>query len=196
MSLKMARLQKRLGFKVIAMEFGIGDGEKVTGFVDAVMEDKEGKWWIVDVKTTKALYLTNIPALCQDPQLNLYAAYSGEIAKKFDLDPALFAGCRWRVVTKPSLKRKANEKDFDYTARLLESAKAYDIAVPAKLMNPAYTLKSHLDLYSLAKKFYTKKAKPKKNYGNCMSYFKPCQFWSRCHPSTYSETNLEVISES
>ena len=195
MAIKMARLHRRLGFKVLETEFGIGDGEKVTGYVDAIMEDSEGHWWIIDVKTTKNLYLANVPALCQDPQLNLYAAHREQIAEKYNLDVNRFAGCRWRVVTKPQLKKKKDEADVDYTKRLIESAKAYDIAVPLINMDPEAALSRHLELFDLAKKLHSPKAKPKRNYGHCLSYFRPCDYWASCFGSLYSQTKLDVVSE-
>ena len=197
MSLKMARLNKRMDFDVLEVEFDIGDGESVIGYVDAIMQDKEtGKWWIVDLKTTRTLYLATVPQLCQDPQLNLYAAHVNQIAERFDLDPDNFGGCRWRVVTKPGLKRKASENDVEYTKRLLKACKSYDIAIPIEQMNPSETLERHLDMWGRAKKLCHPRAKPKKNFGNCMAYFKPCDWWSNCHGGLYSETKLEVTEES
>ena len=39
-------------------------------------------------------------------------------------------------------------------------------------MDPAGTLDRHLKLYDLSKKLHSPKARPAKNYGNCLAYFR------------------------
>lgn len=195
MVVKYLRLHKRMGFKILEIEFDITT-EEVIGYVDALMEDTEGKWWIVDLKTAKTLYLPTIPALLADPQLNLYAAHASAIAEKFNLDIEKFGGCRWRVATKPALKRKATESLAEYTMRIVKSVKIHDIAVPIEHMCPEETLERHKILFEISKKLHKPAAKPKKNFGNCMSFFKPCEYWSNCHGGyIYSDTTLEIVTE-
>jgi len=194
MIIKYLRLHKRMGFKVLAVEFDINTKE-VTGKVDAIMEDPSGKWWIIDYKTAKTLYLPSVPSLPADPQLNLYAAHAEDIAKMFDLDFASFGGCRHRVVTKPDLKKKVTETNNEYTLRIAKSVKVHDIEIPIELMNPQETLDRHVKLYARSKQLYRKDVTPQKNYGNCMSFFRPCEYFSRCHGREFSEIQVTIETE-
>lgn len=194
MVLKYLRLHKRMEFKVLQIEFQILT-DFVTGFVDALMQDPDGRWWIVDLKTAANFYQANVPLLFLDPQLNLYAAHAEEIAERFDLDMAKFGGCRWRVTTKSRLKQKYDEDRMEYTKRLLKSVKCYDIEVPIEKMAPMDTLERHNKIFARSKQLYSPKAKPSKNFGNCMAFFKPCEYWSKCHGGLYSETDCDIVQE-
>lgn len=200
MCVKYWRLHEKSGLKVLAIEFEIGKDfgvPEVSGRVDALMEDAQGKWWIVDLKTAKTLYIANLPLLPQDPQLNLYAYFASGIAEKYGLKMENFGGCRWETVTKPSLKKKDSESFLEYTKRIVKSCKAYDIEVPIELMHPEDTFKRHIAAYDRSKRLRNPKAKVKRNYGNCMSYFRPCEYWSKCHNNKmYSETEVKVREES
>ena len=197
MILKYLRLHKQMGFKVLAIEIGI-ETKEVIGYIDAVMEDHQGMWWIVDLKAKKSLSPTEIAMLKTDPQLNLYAAHAGMIADMLKLDVKKFGGCRWRVVTKTTAKQKTGESEADYVARLADSnVKAYDIPVPFDEAAAAERLETHLALHKRTKSLA--KSKPIKNFKACNSYFSPCPYWSRCYGKTYSEsldqTHITVLGE-
>lgn len=185
MVLKYLRLHKQMGFKVLAVEIGI-ETKEVVGYIDAIMEDLQGFWWIVDLKAKKSLSPTEIAMLKNDPQLNLYAAHAGMIAEMLNLDVKKFGGCRWRVVTKTTAKQKAGETDAAYVARLADDhVKAYDIPVPFDEAAAAERLQTHLELFKRTQKL--PKSKPLKNFKSCNSFFSPCQYWSRCYGKTFTE---------
>lgn len=186
MLLKYLRLHKQMGFKILAIEIAI-ETKEVIGYVDAIMEDHDGKWWIVDLKAKKSLSPTEIAMLPTDPQLNLYAAHAAMIAEQLGLDMQKFGGCRWRVVTKTTAKQKRGETDAEYVARLAnENIKAYDIPVPFNEEAAAERLETHLDLYKRTQKLA--KSKPIKNFKSCNSFFSPCAYWSRCYGKNYSDS--------
>lgn len=185
MVLKYLRLHKQMGFKVLAVEIGI-ETKEVVGYIDAIMEDLQGFWWIVDLKAKKSLSPTEVAMLKNDPQLNLYAAHAGMIADSLKLDAKKFGGCRWRVVTKTTAKQKNGEADAAYVARLADDhVKAYDIPVPFDEAAAAERLATHLELYKRTQKLA--KSKPIKNFKSCNSFFSPCQYWSRCYGKTFTE---------
>jgi len=195
MCVKYWRLHAKSKFLVLEIEFAL-KSPTVIGYVDAIMQDPDGKWWIVDLKTARSLYGGSVTGLAHDPQLNLYASFVNEIADMFQLDEDSFGGCRWRVATKPTTKRKAVETDLEYTKRLLKSVKSYDIEVPVEDMDPAAFRKRHEEYWKTSNKLFKPRAKPNKNYGNCFSFFRPCEYWSKCHgDKIFSDTNLKIIEE-
>lgn len=183
MILKYLRLHKQMGFKVLAVETEIKT-EWFHGFIDAVMEDHQGFWWVVDLKTYKTL--PNVAMLTRDPQLNLYAGHAAVLAETLKLDLKKFGGVRWRVVTKSAAKMQPKEDEATFVKRLVEKhVKAYDIPVPAEVLAPEERLELHQALYKRSLKLV--KTKPVKNYASCFNYFSPCRYWSRCYGKTYTE---------
>lgn len=193
MVLKYVRMHTKLGWKVLAVEFKL-ETEWFTGFVDAIMEDpKTNKWWIVDLKTYKSLYRPGLPALIRDPQLTLYAGHAPMIAEMFNLDMDKFGGCRWRVVTKSTAKQKPAEEESAYILRLVnENIKAYDVAVPVEKMDIPKRMGIHKSLYEKAQAMGRGEVEPSRNYGNCMAYFSPCQYWSKCMGANHSDMESSV----
>lgn len=199
MVIKYCRLWKKLGLRVLEVEPAI-ESEEVSGFIDVIEEDQDGKWWITDVKTWKDLKPVKLAEAPSDPQLNLYAAHAPQLAEKFDLPFENFAGVRWRVVTKTSAKQRAKESARDYIKRIADKhLKAYDIAIPKHLLNPPAQLARHLELQKRAKQLKSKRGKkPSRNYGNCFSFFSPCEYWSKCHGGKcYSDqmSEIKVVEE-
>ena len=168
----------------IACEIEIGDGESFIGYVDAILVDRFGNWWICDLKTSGMLMASLFARLAQDSQLNIYAYYVGQICKITGLDPAKFAGCRYRVVTKPKAVFKVNESFDSYAKRV--NCESYDFAVPASLLNPDIYVRQ---LGKLREKAETLTEETTvKNRSNCLAYNRPCEYWSRCHGGlTYTE---------
>lgn len=185
MVLKYLRLHKQMGLKVLAVETEIKT-KWVHGFVDAIMEDADGKWWIVDLKTYKDLKPSTVAMLSRDPQLTLYAAHAFYLAEIHGLDLSKFGGCRWRVVTKSSARQKATETEADFVKRLADDhVKAYDIPVQAAMFDTQERLDLHVDLHKRTQKLV--KVKPVRNYRACFNFFSPCPYWSKCYGKTYSE---------
>ena len=92
MCLSYFKLHERSGLKVEVCEIEVGDTH-VIGYVDAVMSDPNGCWWIVDLKTAARLSQDLLSRLARDPQLNLYSYYLGDIARELGLDHKLAALC-------------------------------------------------------------------------------------------------------
>jgi hypothetical protein len=183
MILKYLRLHKQMGFKVLAVETEVKTDSCIL-YVDAVMEDLQGFWWIVDLKTYKQL--PNVAMLSRDPQLTLYASHAALIAEIYQLDLKKFGGVRWRVVTKSAAKMQPKEDEATFVKRLVEKhVKAYDIPVPKETLDTEERLAIHTALYKRSLKLA--QSAPIRNYASCFNYYSPCQYWSRCYGKTYSE---------
>lgn len=197
MVIKYCRMHKQMGLKVLAVEPEVNT-DWFRGFLDVILEDENGKWWICDVKTWKSLGNSKVAEAPNDPQLNLYASFAPELSKLLGLELENFGGCRWRVVSKSSAKKKDSESDTAFVKRLADkNIKAFDLAVPIEIMDPTYRRKVHKELYTITKQLASGKRKPKKNMAHCMSYFSPCEYFSKCHGSIYSEAqNNELVKVS
>lgn len=197
MALKYLRLHLASGLKVIAIEHEIRN-MRMIGYVDAVMVDPSGKWWVVDMKTAAYLYGAKVPSLIRDPQLNLYSAYVNDISKQLKIRAEDFAGCRYRCVTKSTAKQRDKESDVDFIKRLLATTvKAYDIIIPEDLMDPHERMNLHMQAYSLATTLLAGKVEPIRNYGNCLAWNRPCEYWSHCYGKPHAEMSdlLQVVVE-
>lgn len=192
MGKRYLKLHKLSGLKVFKVEFQIETKEYV-GFIDMLMIDSQGFWWIGDLKTTSRFDEKNLlPRLAKDPQLNIYAFFAGDIARALDLDPEKFMGCRYRAITKPKIVQKGKETVEEYAERVAEKhVEVYDIEVPKEVMNPLEAWESISESYSRSLQLQAGEV-PRKNYKNCISYFKPCRYFSKCHGKTFSEAGNMV----
>ena len=180
-------LHQKSKLKIVVCEIEIG-GADIVGFVDVVMAEEDGGFWIVDLKTAARIGDNLLSSLQADPQLNLYAAHVDQICKETGLEPSMFRGIRYRVTTKSTLKKKALESKEAFTKRLNEKIESYDIAIPAKDLKPQATLK---EVLGNLKKMRALQATPMdeipQNRSNCFSYFRPCEYWGQCHNGTFTE---------
>jgi len=178
----------REGLKVAGCEIQI-TSNNFTGFVDVVLQDSYGHWWIGDMKTVGLWSDSTIQTLPSHPQLNLYAKHYELIAYATDLDPNKFLGVAYLATTKSRIKRKAKELLEDFVGRLSESVKSIWVYIPRSVL----VIKEVSEAHGIAASFIGSHAAEDKeelfnrNYGNCMSYFKPCQFYSRCHTRLFTE---------
>lgn len=186
MLLRYLKLHLKSGLVVVHCEMEISN-EKFVGYIDAIMKESNGGWWLVDLKTASRYSEITTAKLPKDVQLNLYSAFAKEAAIQFKLDARKFRGARYRVTTKSTARQKASEKYHEYVIRLANTVKSYDIAIPKKLMNPKETLQEHLEWHKFSMAMREGKVKPYKNLSYCDSYFRPCEFWSQCHGATYTE---------
>jgi len=188
MVLQYLRLRKGSGFKAIACEYAIED-KVVIGYVDLIeVHEESGDWFISDLKTAKTFYDSKIAELPANPQLNLYASFYKEIAKKYDLDPEKFRGCRYLVCTKSSAKQQPKETYAGYVMRMVDKklVKAIFITIPKELMRIDATRKEIIRLHERTIEL-RQGAKPIKNLSYCNSFFRPCDYFSRCHGFESSE---------
>lgn len=179
--------------KVVACETII-DTPEFYGIVDAVMEDKDGVLWIVDIKTAATWQVSNLSTASSHPQLNLYAKYYDVLAYGIGRKDAPFGGIRLRTTTKSKLVKKASEKMPDYILRMMLGIKSNDLAIRKGDLNVERISAMHLAAHaktSTAKPCDADKFTP--NYGNCMSYFRPCNYFSQCHGRTFSDTSPSLL---
>lgn len=165
--------------------------------VDAIMiEPKSGRWWIVDLKTSGQVYQNLFAKLHADYQLNLYASYIPELlqvlaAKGIKLAAEDFAGTRYRVAEKLKIVPKSNESLYDYSARV--NKKVYDVAIPVERMTHTKEVReTHDALLRLARDIEAGKTKPLKNRNSCLSWNKPCEFWSHCYGQCYTACQMQA----
>lgn len=187
---KYVQLHKLSGLTVVKCELAINHHIYV-GFIDMIMTDEQGGWWLGDLKTTSRFDEALLPRLPKDMQMNLYAYFAESIGPMLQLDPAKFKGCRYRAVTKPKLKQTKHESVEAYTLRLEKSCQVYDIEIPVRLMNPKAAWDMLVDSQERVEQLHDGEV-PKKNYNNCISYFKPCKYFSQCHGHIFSEGNNKV----
>ena len=202
MLLKYHKLHIRSGLRAIVNEIQL-DNDIFLGYVDSIMrDDVTGKWWVVDLKTAASIYDKTYITLERDVQLSLYASFAEEIAKDAremgeDLDMENFGGVRYRVTSKPKIKRKKNESYGEYVLRIANAAscRSLDIVIPKERLRPKETYEEHKKLHQLSLDIRSGKVKPVCNYANCFSYFRPCDWFSKCHGGTATEVNnrLEII---
>lgn len=194
MLLRYYEEHKKRGLEVVKCEYMIND-DMVIGFVDVIMKEPNGAWFIVDLKTYKSLYYVKPANLTMDYQLNLYASYRADIAKELDLDPFAYKGAILRVVTKPSLKQRKDESYVEYVSRMKESAgcKMFDFDIPDRHMNPETVLEQHLELHKKSLEMRKWDDKGSCNYNNCFSYNSPCPYYSQCHSGEYTELMEELL---
>lgn len=175
----------QLEVRVVEVEVGNDD---YIGFVDAIMYDSNGNWWIVDLKTAARLNGSLLSRLSRDPQLNVYAHFRGQIARMLSLDADKFAGVRYRVTTKPTIKMSAKESFTDFTKRCFDRVESYDIGIPARELNPDGVYAHFMQLLDRMNEVAEMdEEKIPQNFTYCETYFKPCPFWSRCYGRTFTD---------
>jgi hypothetical protein len=189
MILKYLAGSKLTNLKTIACEVMI-EHPVIFGFIDAIQVDVVGKWWITDLKTASSISENLKAKLPRDRQLNLYSYYAPEVSQKLNLKLEDFGGCRYRVVTKPKIKKKESESIQDYILRIKESAKFRDFVILKDELDPQGAYELHAYYYKQAVKLHSGKLKPVKNYNFCEQYFKTCEYFSQCHGKCASEMSI------
>lgn len=194
--LQYLRLRKLDDFETVACEHKIDD-ENVVGYIDLVEKRPNGEWCISDLKTAATFYENKIAELARDRQLNLYGSYYKSIAEAYDLDPDKFIGCRYLVASKSKARQQKRENYSEYVMRMVDKklVRAYAIFIPKELMTLETVKSEHLDLYKRSLELREGEA-PRKNFTYCMSYFRPCEFWSKCHGGNHSEVDSKIVVNS
>jgi hypothetical protein len=180
-------LHQRSGLSVVAVELEIGN-DKYLGYIDAIMSDKNGNWWIVDLKTASRLNESLLSRLSRDPQLNVYSYFVPKIAETLKLNESQFMGVRYRVTTKPTIKLNKKESVTEFVKRCYERIESYDIGVPADELTPELVYSQMMNLLSKMNNLeFMKEEEIPQNFTYCESYFRPCPYWSRCYGNTYTQ---------
>lgn len=163
---------------VVVVELPIETPEYL-GFVDAIAIDPVlNGFWIIDLKTSARFDESILSRLSKDLQMNLYAKFSKDmyLAHK-KLEGLEFLGCRYRVTTKSKAK----------TLKGLEKyVKVVDIEIPKDMLNPEESWELFEDVLSQARSIQNGEI-PIRNYEACISYFRPCPYFSQCHGYEYSK---------
>jgi hypothetical protein len=175
---------------VIACEKAISS-EFCFGYIDAIGVDVHGRWWIMDLKTSGWVESLLPIRLARDPQLNLYAAHKEQVAEMLGIDVKMFGGCIYRVVSKTKSDPHPNESMDAFVKRT--KVKAFSVIIPEKDLNPELVVTQHLALAHEAT--LLKEADENgiaRNFGNCIQWNRPCEFYSHCYGKTYSEALKEM----
>lgn len=184
---KYLALHAKSGLNVKYCEVQIGNDSYI-GFIDAIMVDRNQNWWIVDLKTAARLSNSLLSRLSRDPQLNLYSHFKDEIAHKLDLDPDKFAGTRYRVTTKPTIKLNKKESTSEFIKRCFDRIESFDIGIPAADLNPEAAYQHIMSLRDKANDLLElDEDEIPQNFTYCETYFRPCPYWSNCYGCTFSE---------
>lgn len=186
---KYVKLHKLSGLTVVGCELGLHIPKLYKGYIDMVMVAPDGSWWIGDLKTTGRFDDSLLPRLPKDMQLNLYTKFIDHVATQYGLDVSKFKGCRYRAITKPKLKHSSKESIEQYIERLEENVQVYDIEIPYDSMDPEGSWDLFLEVHQRATRLMNHEELPVKNYNNCISYFRPCKHFSKCHGELFSKMN-------
>ena len=189
MAIRYLKLHSKSNLKAVGMEIQIGDPQDYIGFIDAVMTDIHDNWWIVDLKTAGKLNNSLLSRLSRDPQLNIYAYYTNQVAKLLGLDVSKFAGVRYRVTTKATIKCSVKETMKDFAKRVYDRVESYDIGIPAKDLDSAAVYRQFMTMLVQMRglKELEEEDVPQ-NFNFCESFFKPCPYWSNCYGQTFSDS--------
>jgi len=185
---KYISLHERTNLKVVGIEIEIGDRINYIGFIDVVLADVHGNWWIVDLKTAARLNTSLLSRLSRDPQLNIYSYFANEVAEKCKLDLEKFQGVRYRVTTKSSIKKNPKESFSGYVKRCSDRMESYDIAVPKDKLIPKKVYAHFMNLLKQMRNLENiSEEEVPQNFTYCETYFKPCEYWSQCYGKTFTE---------
>lgn len=187
---KYKSIHDKAGLEALYCEVAV-ETESFIGYIDVILIDSEGKWWIGDVKTAASFTDSLIPTLPHHPQLNLYASNYEHVAASLSLDPKKFQGCRYRLVTKSRLKRKDGESNGEFIGRLLKSVRAFDFPLPKETMSPGIIAGAHKEINRHIQKYKAIKYYIP-NYSQCLQYYKPCEYFSQCHGCTFTEMKDKI----
>lgn len=178
---KYVEFRKASGYKVIKCELALANNV-FNGFIDFIAI-QGNKWFIGDLKTAGRHDESILSRLALDPQLNLYAYFANEIdiavPQVKDLE---FAGCLYTQV----IKSKATT-----ASGLDKGVKVYETFVPVEVMNPQEMWSIFNDVHDRALELH-QGAVPKKNFSSCFNYFSPCQYFSQCYGSTFTDNKNKV----
>lgn len=185
------KLQEKTGLTCIACEYKI-ENEVCLGFIDAILADVSGRWYIVDLKTSGRVLPSLFPRLRRDIQLHLYSHFVPEICKAFGLNESDFGGVRYRVVQKPSIKKNAKETMDQYADR--SNTTVWDYGFKPLAENIEAIWSNHVELQREASAIAASRDKPPCNFSACLDYNSACPFWSQCYSATYSECTEDVTT--
>jgi hypothetical protein len=178
---KYVEFRKASGIKVIKCEVSLATST-FTGFIDYIAV-QGNKWYIGDLKTAGRYDESILSRLALDPQLNLYSYFADSIHLAApQVEDLEFAGCLYTQV----IKSKAGT-----ISGLEKGVKVFETFVPVEVMNPQDMWSIFSDVHDRAVQLHQGEV-PKKNFNSCFNYFSPCQYWSQCYGSTFTDSKNKV----
>ena len=188
---KYVEFRKASGYKIIKCELAISTQE-YTGFIDFIAV-KGNEFFIGDLKTAARFDETLLSRLPMDSQLNLYAHFADQVDIAVpEVKDLRFAGCLYNQAT----KSKAGT-----ISGLEKGVKIYETFIPAEVMDPDVIWSIHSEMHDRARELHAGEA-PRKNFAACFDYFRPCEYFSKCYGSNFTEnykkvklTTIETIKE-
>ena len=153
--------------------------------VDDVVE-KDGRWWLVERKTSGRLDESKRSWVPRDVQMVIYAGSVSEIANELFLNSADFGGVQYITTMKPSERRKKTETADEYGARMTSQthvwtypADIFETAVAQKQTLFSYAKMLQADIHRTYEQFMRVETLPA-NTACCTRYNSPCPFRGMC----------------
>jgi hypothetical protein len=169
------------GIRVVKCELQITTSI-YNGFIDYIAI-QGNKWYIGDLKTAARHDESILSRLPLDPQLNLYAHFADEIDIAVPEVVGLeFAGCLYSQITK---SKAGTQKGLD------AGVKVYETFIPVEAMAPEVIWDLFQSAQTRAEEIHAGEV-PKKNFSSCFNFFSPCQYFSQCYGSTFTDNRNKV----
>lgn len=183
---------KKQKLKTIKCEFEI-NFPYLYGFIDSIVVDAKGYWWIRDLKTASSCQTQKLKVTVRkNKQINLYALPEvvDAICDEFGLDKEKFAGCLYTVVNKTKAVPKSGESLEDFAKRT--KPKVTEFAIKATDLDPEEAKKVHMQMIEDMVEIRSGRKEPIKNFEACYEWNRPCPFWSKCRGKSYTE-ELNIV---
>lgn len=103
-------------YKLLAVEKSF-ESQFFKGVIDAIVEDIDGYWYILEIKTPANFDEIKNLLLPLDIQLNIYDICFEDIAKLLDISPDKYKGVLYIEVKKPKQRLSKKETILDYHMR-------------------------------------------------------------------------------
>jgi len=190
-------LREKSYLHCIACEIEIGD-ENFVGYIDLILGDASGFWWITDMKTSSIISDNTFSKLTEDSQLNTYANFAQQVATKLGLKIENFAGVRYNVVSKTRTTPKPGETIAAFIGRT--NVECHEAVIPVAALKPVETYEKILRLKKRSDemKVHMDITKTEQNRGNCLQWSRMCEWASQCSFSgmtaTESLQNIKVFT--
>ena len=180
------------GLDVVCCEIAVGDPKDFVGYIDAIMQDTVGRWWICDLKTAGRWDTSLPPRLLRDAQLATYQYYIDQVCEQTGLLPNMFAGCLYRTMVKPAIVAKPHEVGpqgnwGSYYDRVVSDkvwTTEVEVMIPDTFVQGE---KEQRDALTIAARDVLRSGCPSKNTRVCLDYMRPCPFYSQCYGMSWNE---------
>ena len=200
--LEYYKMHKLSGLKTIKTEYYFEFDSK--GTLDAIMEDTDGGWWIIDTKTAKSLSDSRSILLFKDQQLNLYAHHAEDIKlrlkEKEGIELGEFKGIKYREITKAQERKKKVAETFEQFYQRLSPSTYREHTLTLDILNTKKAKQNVLNKTERVQNMIDKYLANGENIDiltentqNCINFITKdvCPFFSQCHGVQYSASKPE-----